>query len=174
MNTATFPLIVRTLGIAALSVCILQTATAATSAAISINQPGVYGRVVLGEPLPSSAYVHASPVIINRPAYNYQREPIYLYVPTAHSSNWGRYCDRYNACVQPVVFVQDRWVRERHAQYANQNRYRGGRDDDRDGVRNRNDRDHDNDGVRNRQDRDRDGDGVRNSRDRAPNNPYQR
>lgn len=176
MNTATFSFFARALGAAALSVCAMQAATAATSVAISINQPGVYGRVTLGEPLPRSAYVNAAPVIITQPAYAYQREPIYLYVPTSHSSNWGRYCGRYGACSQPVVFVQDRWVRDRYTQHQSQyrqNQYRG-RDSDRDGIPNRFDRDRDNDGVRNRNDCDRDGDGVRNSRDRQPNNPNQR
>lgn len=87
-----------------------------------------------------------------------QRQPVYLYVPTAHSNNWSRYCNRYNACAQPVVFVQDRWVRERHAQYQQQSRPQRGYDRDRDGIRNS-------------RDQDRDGDGVRNSRDRQPKNP---
>ncbi len=55
---------------------------------------------------------------------------------------------------QPVVFVQDSWVRERHA-HAHGRPYS----------------DRDRDGVANRYDRDRDGDGIRNSRDRRPNNP---
>ena len=68
-------------------------------------------------------------------------------------ADWPRHCACYNACSQPVIFVRDSWVRERHTAY-----YR-----DRDG-----------DGVPNRYDRDRDGDGKRNSRDRRPNNPYVR
>lgn len=89
-------------------------------------------------------------MIVTPPAVAVARAPIYLYVPTAHSANWARHCGRYQACSQPVVFVQDGWVREQHAAYHK----------DRDG-----------DGVRNRYDRDRDGDGKRNSRDRRPNNP---
>lgn len=42
------------------------------------------------------------------------RAPIYLYVPVAHQQQWSRYCPRYNACGQPVYFVQERWVRERY------------------------------------------------------------
>lgn len=143
----------------------------AQSVSIGVNQPGVYGRIDIGQPLPQAAWVRPAPVIVQQPADRYQRQPIYLYVPPAHYNNWSRYCSRYNACAQPVVFVQDRWVRERHAQYRpgppghgydHPGRgYAHGRDQDRDGIRDRNDRD-------------RDGDGVRNNRDARPDNPYRR
>lgn len=129
-----------------------QTALA-TSVSISVHQPGVWGRVTLGGPVPQRAWIAPQPLIVNPPSVIVARAPIYLYVPTAHSANWARHCARYEACSQPVIFVQDGWVRERHAAY-----YK-----DRDG-----------DGIANRYDRDLDGDGVRNSRDRRPNNPYAR
>ncbi len=152
-------------GVAAvLAACAAQSAMAA-NVSISVNQPGVYGRVDIGAPVPQAAWVSPQPVVIRPAPVAVQRQPIYLYVPPAHYGNWGRYCDRYNACAQPVVFVRDGWVRERHAQAY------GRRDLDRDGVPNRYDRDRDGDGVRNRNDRDRDNDGIRNSRDRRPNNP---
>lgn len=142
----------------------------AQNVSISVNQPGVYGRVDIGQPLPQAAWVRPTPVIVQQQPGGYQRQPIYLYVPPAHYNNWNRYCGRYNACAQPVVFVQDQWVRERHAQY------RAGPPGHRDGHPGRGlgRGDRDGDGVRNRNDRDRDGDGVRNSRDNRPNNPYQR
>lgn len=141
-------------GFAAAVLCSSATLPAlAANVAISVHQPGVYGRITLGGPVPQAAWVAPQPVVIAAPPVVVQREPIYLYVPTAHSANWARHCSRYNACSQPVIFVQGSWVRERHTAY-----YR-----DRDG-----------DGVANRYDRDRDGDGQRNSRDRRPNNPYVR
>jgi hypothetical protein len=161
------------IGVAALSALAAQSAMA-QNISLSINQPGVYGRVDIGEPVPQRAWVNPRPVIITQTPVVYERQPIYLYVPPQHSNNWGRYCGRYNACAQPVVFVQDSWVRDRHAQYRGERGGRGGRDDDHDGIRNRRDRDRDGDGIRNRRDRDRDGDGVRNSRDYRPNDPYQR
>ena len=82
-------------------------------------------------------------------------------MPPAHSANWGRYCGNYNACAQPVIFVQDNWVRAP----GNQRRYGNYRDRDRDDDRGHNGRG---------RGRDRDGDGVRNDRDRAPNNPNRR
>jgi hypothetical protein len=125
----------------------------AANVSISVHQPGVYGRITLGGPVPQTGWVAPQPVVVLPPPVVVEREPIYLYVPTAHSANWPRHCARYNACSQPVIFVRDSWVRERHTAY-----YR-----DRDG-----------DGVPNRYDRDRDGDGKRNGRDRRPNNPYVR
>ena len=154
------------IGVAALSACAAQSALA-QNISLSINQPGVYGRVNIGEPIPQRAWVNQRPIVIRQTPVVYERQPIYLYVPTTHSNNWGRYCDRYNACAQPVVFVQDNWVRDRETQA------RYGRHDNR-GYNNGRRGDRDGDGVRNGRDRDRDGDGVRNSRDYRPNNPNQR
>lgn len=156
-------------GVAALSALASQ-AVLAQNISLSINQPGVYGRVDIGEPVPQRAWVNQRPIVIAPPQVVYERQPIYLYVPPQHSNNWGRYCGRYNACAQPVVFVQDSWVRDRHAQYRGE---RGGRDHDRRDFGHSRGRGHDRDGdgVRNSRDRDRDGDGVRNSRDYRPNNP---
>jgi hypothetical protein len=80
---------------------------------IGINQPGVYGRINIGD-VPRPALVLPQPVIIAPPRVVVERAPIYLYVPPAHQQNWRRYCGRYSACGQPVYFVQDRWVRERY------------------------------------------------------------
>jgi hypothetical protein len=82
---------------------------------IGINQPGVYGRINIGD-VPRPALVLPQPVIISSPRVVVEREPIYLYVPPTHQQNWRRYCGRYSACGQPVYFVQDRWVRERYSQ----------------------------------------------------------
>ncbi len=88
-------------------------AVAQTSVSIGINQPGVYGRINIGN-VPQPALILPQPVIIQRPQVVYERTPIYLYVPPAHQQNWGQYCGRYNACGQPVYFVRDEWVRERY------------------------------------------------------------
>jgi hypothetical protein len=100
---------------------------------IGVNQPGVYGRINIGD-VPRPALVLPQPVIIAAPAYHVvERRPIYLYVPPAHQQNWRRYCGQYGACGQPVYFVRDEWVRERY-EYAHpgwsNGRHRGRDHDD--------------------------------------------
>ncbi|MES3015080.1 MAG: hypothetical protein V4750_15310 [Pseudomonadota bacterium] len=80
---------------------------------IGINQPGVYGRINIGD-VPRPALILPQPVLITRPRVAVQRDPVYLYVPPTHQQNWRQYCGRYEACGQPVYFVRDQWVRERY------------------------------------------------------------
>jgi len=95
-----------------LAVAGVGNAAAQTSVSIGINQPGVYGRVTIGD-VPAPALWHAEPVLVAPPRVVVQQQPVYLYVPPAHRQNWRRYCGRYHACGQPVYFVRDEWVRER-------------------------------------------------------------
>ena len=88
-------------------------AHAAVGVSIGVAQPGVYGRIDIGN-YPQPTLVLPQPVVIVPPPVFVQRQPIYLYVPPRHQQNWGRYCGQYNACNQPVYFVQDQWVRERY------------------------------------------------------------
>ncbi len=107
----------------------------ATNVSISVHQLGVYGRITLGGPVPQAGWAAPQPVVVLPLQVVVEREPIYLHVPTAHSANsanWPRHCARYNACSQPVIFVRDSWVRERHTAYD--------RDRDGDGKRNSRDR----------------------------------
>ena len=84
---------------------------AAPNVGVSVNivQPGVYGRIDIGSFGPPQV-IHPQPVLIARAV---TREPVYLYVPPGHQKHWGKHCGRYNACGQPVYFVQERWVRDR-------------------------------------------------------------
>jgi hypothetical protein len=92
-------------------------AAAQTSVGVSIgiNQPGVYGRINIGD-VPRPALVLPQPVIMVPQPVAVERRPIYLYVPPGHQKDWRRYCGRYSACGQPVYFVQESWVRERYEQ----------------------------------------------------------
>lgn len=90
-------------------------ALAAGSISIEIAQPGVYGRVVVGDVRPTVVY--HEPIIVAPARYAPVRRPIYLYVPPGHQRNWNKHCHRYEACGQPVYFVQDSWVRKHHAQH---------------------------------------------------------
>ena len=114
---------------------------------IDIHQPGVYGRINIGN-VPQPALVYAQPVLIAPPPVAVNRQPIYLYVPEPHAQDWRRYCHRYSACGQPVFFVQDRWVRERYEHQHpgwERGRHRGsegreGYQDDRGGRGNKHDK----------------------------------
>ncbi|MDZ7937398.1 MAG: hypothetical protein U5M53_03605 [Rhodoferax sp.] len=80
---------------------------------IGIRQPGVYGRIDIGNAPPPRVVVPQPVVIVQSPVAVYQR-PIYMYVPPGHQKSWDKYCGRYAACGQPVYFVQENWVRERY------------------------------------------------------------
>jgi hypothetical protein len=107
-------------GLAAL---VLPAALAAPAAAqvgvgvsVTINQPGVYGRIDIGNMPPPPVMLPQPVVIAPTPVAVYQR-PVYLYVPPGHQKNWAKYCAHYAACGQPVYFVQEAWVRERWERY---------------------------------------------------------
>lgn len=82
---------------------------------VTIHRPGVYGRVVLGS-LPPPPLVLPRPVIVHRTPVAVASPPMYLYVPPGHVKKWHKHCHRYEACQHNVYFVQERWIRERHAQ----------------------------------------------------------
>lgn len=98
----------------ALGTSLLAPAFAQTSVGVSvaINQPGVYGRIDIGN-YPQPRFINAQPVLIAPPRVVVQQQPVYLYVPPGHQKNWAKHCARYNACGQPVYFVKEDWVRER-------------------------------------------------------------
>lgn len=89
-------------------------AFAATQVGVSIGiqQPGVYGRIEIGN-LPPPPVILPQPVVIAPSPVAVVRRPVYLYVPPAHQANWTRWCGHYAACGQPVYFVREDWVRER-------------------------------------------------------------
>lgn len=91
--------------LAGLSVTLAQAATPYVSATVEgALAPGVYGRIDIGNaPLPPLIY--AQPVIIQRPPTMVQQPPLYLHVPPGHAKKWSKHCARYNACGQPVYFV---------------------------------------------------------------------
>lgn len=66
--------------------------------------PGVYGRIDIGN-APPPPVLYAQPMIITRPVVGVPQRPLYLYVPPGHAKNWAKHCGKYNACAQPVYFV---------------------------------------------------------------------
>jgi len=98
-----------------LAVCCAAPAFAQSNVGVSIgvNQPGVYGRIDIGN-YPQPALVYAQPIMIAPRPANVYVQPAYLYVPPGHQRNWAKHCGSYNACGQPVYFVKERWVRDRY------------------------------------------------------------
>ena len=105
----------KTLAILTLAVAAVLPAHAATNigVTIGINAPGQYGRIDFDN-YPRAVLHNQQPIVYApNPVAIYQR-PIYLYVPQPHQANWGRYCNGYRACGQPVYFVQENWVRDEY------------------------------------------------------------
>ena len=108
MTTKRFAL---ALALAGSSACALASPNVGVS--VQVNQPGLYGRVDIGQAPVPPALVYPQPVVIV-PGAVVQRQPIYLHVPPGHQRNWRHHCYRYNACGQPVYFVRDDWYREHY------------------------------------------------------------
>jgi hypothetical protein len=102
--------------VTALAATLFQTTALATDVGVSINvsQPGFYGRIDVGR-VPGPMVIYPQPIIIEQRPVAVIRQPIYLRVPPGHEKNWGKYCNRYGACGQPVYFVQDNWYRDVYA-----------------------------------------------------------
>lgn len=83
---------------------------------IDIRQPGVYGRIDIGN-APPPPVVYTRPVLIAAPPRHVEQRPIYLYVPPGHQKNWSRHCARYAACGQPVYFVREQWAAEQRGEH---------------------------------------------------------
>ena len=119
-----------------LAAAALHGAASAADVGVSVNisQPGFYGRIDIGR-VPAPMVIYPQPLIIEQHPVTVVRQPIYLRVPPGHEKNWNKHCQRYNACGQPVYFVQDNWYREVYAPryYGGPDRGEGRRDDHRRG-----------------------------------------
>ena len=81
---------------------------------IGIAQPGVYGRIDIGRFPQPPAVVAPQPVIIEPPRLVVAKpQPVYLWVPPGHQKDWGKHCNKYNACGVPVYFVRQDWYEEK-------------------------------------------------------------
>jgi hypothetical protein len=110
MNSST-----KYLGCALVAFALHSTATAAdVGVSVNIYEPGFYGRIDIGR-VPGPVLIYPQPVIIEQRPVSLMRQPIYLRVPPGHEKKWDKYCHRYNACGQPVYFVQDGWYRDVYA-----------------------------------------------------------
>ena len=108
---------------AALAALVGSALAADVGVSVNIGQPGFYGRIDIGN-VPQPQVIYAQPVLIQQAPMGYARQPIYLRVPPGHEKHWDKNCHKYNACGQPVYFVQDNWYRNEYVPA-----YRAGRGD---------------------------------------------
>lgn len=104
---------IRTLGVLALALAAPLAAHAQVGVGVSITlaQPGVYGRIDLGNAPPPPVVVQQPVLVAPGPA---PVAPVYLWVPPGHQRHWRKHCAEYHACGVPVYFVQEDWV---HREY---------------------------------------------------------
>ncbi len=82
---------------------------------VSVGQPGFYGRIDIGN-APAPQVIYTEPVVVYRPRPTVvMPPPLYLHVPPGHAKNWPKHCAKYQACGQPVYFVQERWYSDVYA-----------------------------------------------------------
>jgi hypothetical protein len=117
----------KTLAALILAAAAVLPAHAATNIGVSIGitAPGQYGRIDINN-YPEPMLVNTYPVVYAPSRVAVYQRPIYLYVSPVEQQHWGRYCGRYNACAQPVYFVQETWVRN---EYRREHDNRNGRKD---------------------------------------------
>jgi hypothetical protein len=100
--------------VAALFLPAVTALTADVGVSIGIAQPGVYGRIDIGRFPQPPAVVAPQPVIIEPPRLVVAKpQPVYLWVPPGHQKDWGKHCNKYNACGVPVYFVRQDWYEEK-------------------------------------------------------------
>ncbi|HTT10026.1 MAG TPA: hypothetical protein VMG60_03965 [Burkholderiaceae bacterium] len=78
---------------------------------VTFSQPGVYGRVDIGQ-FPQPQLVVPQPVIIQPPPHVVAGppvQPVYMWVPQAERKDWAHHCAHYHACGVPVYFVRHDW-----------------------------------------------------------------
>ena len=81
---------------------------------VTVDQPGLYGRIDIGHVPSPPVLVYQQPVVIHQTPVVMQQQPIYLHVPPGHAKNWGKHCGKYNACGQRVYFVREDWYQQQY------------------------------------------------------------
>lgn len=104
----------RFLVVAALAAVTAPALAGNVGVSVNVGQPGFYGRIDIGN-FPPPQLVYPEPVVIQRIPVGVVRQPIYLHVPPGHAKDWRKHCRKYNACGQPVYFVQETWYDDVYA-----------------------------------------------------------
>lgn len=98
----------RFLFVAAMAAIAAPVLVADAGVSVQIGEPGFYGRIDIGG-FPQPELIYPQPILVEPVPVGVVREPIYLHVPPGHAKNWRKHCRKYNACGQPVYFVQGSW-----------------------------------------------------------------
>lgn len=106
-------------GAAALVLMTAPVLAADVGVAVTVDKPGFYGSVEIGNMRP--AVVNVQPVVV-QPVVGVV-QPVYMHVPPGHAKNWKKYCGSYGACGRPVYFVKEEWYQQsylpaRHGKHA--------------------------------------------------------
>ncbi len=123
----------RFLFVAAMAAIAVPALVADAGVSVQIGEPGFYGSIDVGG-FPQPQLIYPQPIVIQRVPVGVVREPIYLHVPPGQAKNWSKHCSKYNACGQPVYFVQNGWYNQEYVP-----RYRESHSEDH-GQRHGNDR----------------------------------
>ncbi len=107
------------------SICIAVALAAVSLAAsaqkvgvtVHVNQPGLYGRIDIGNVPQPPVLVYPQPVVIMPTPVAVHQRPIYLHVPPGYERHWDRYCAQYGACGQPVYFVREDWYQQNYRRH---------------------------------------------------------
>jgi hypothetical protein len=94
--------------VAAVALAAVSALGAEVGVSVRVGEPGFYGRIDIVN-FPPPQLVYPEPVIIQPVPIGVVRQPIYLHVPPGHAKDWQKHCRKYNACGQPVYFVQEDW-----------------------------------------------------------------
>ncbi len=131
--------------LAAIGVLAWSPAARAVDLGVSIqfSQPGVYGRVDIGQ-YPEPRLIGPQAIMVAPPPPGMAPpEAVYLWVPPEHREHWARHCREYHACGHPVYFVEHGWYQDHVMAHRGRDEGRHdngrheGRRDERDGGRER-------------------------------------
>lgn len=102
--------------LAAVLVALAASSGAQTNVGVSVqvSQPGLYGRIDIGQAPTPPVVVYQQPVVITPVPVAVHQRPIYLHVPPGHAKHWAKHCGEYNACGQPVYFVREEWYQQQY------------------------------------------------------------
>jgi hypothetical protein len=111
-------MIMKRISLALVLAAVAGSAFAQTNVGVSVQvaQPGLYGRIDIGQVAAPPAVVYAQPVIVAPPPRTVvvEQQPIYLRVPPGHAKHWAKHCREYNACGQRVYFVREDWYQQQY------------------------------------------------------------